>query len=251
MSDQSQGESWWQAADGKWYSPESHPDFRPSPPATQQVPVPPPPSSSSQGGGLLRAKIIVPILAVRALLVVAAVVLGGGDDDSSLNASSSEDSTTTTARETTTTEARPTTTRATTTTAGPTTDLALFKEIFPPIFADNQAVVDAIKSESTVEALIAFEYRPDPHEVYMDLASSYEGGADFHSIYDSQAWDLTQVMSLSYWGADFVKVVDISILPAWHLILDGELTYVCPGPLMADFASKSAGQQQFDAECIK
>ena len=28
MSDTSQGPGWWQAADGLWYSPESHPDYR-------------------------------------------------------------------------------------------------------------------------------------------------------------------------------------------------------------------------------
>lgn len=32
MSDQSQGEGWWQASDSKWYPPESHPDARPAPP---------------------------------------------------------------------------------------------------------------------------------------------------------------------------------------------------------------------------
>jgi hypothetical protein len=38
MSDVSQGEGWWQAADDKWYSPETHPNFRPAPPIPQAVP---------------------------------------------------------------------------------------------------------------------------------------------------------------------------------------------------------------------
>lgn len=41
MSDTSQGEGWWQASDAKWYPPESHPDYRPPPPAA----APPPPSA--------------------------------------------------------------------------------------------------------------------------------------------------------------------------------------------------------------
>ena len=33
MSDTSQGPGWWVASDGKWYRPESHPDYTPPPPA--------------------------------------------------------------------------------------------------------------------------------------------------------------------------------------------------------------------------
>jgi hypothetical protein len=33
MSDTSQGGGWWQASDEKWYPPETHPDYRPSPPS--------------------------------------------------------------------------------------------------------------------------------------------------------------------------------------------------------------------------
>jgi hypothetical protein len=36
MSDVSQGAGWWQASDGKWYPPESHPDY----PASRPEPVP-------------------------------------------------------------------------------------------------------------------------------------------------------------------------------------------------------------------
>lgn len=43
MSDASQGYGWWQAADGKWYPPEAHPDYRPATPAYR-----PPTQSYSQ-----------------------------------------------------------------------------------------------------------------------------------------------------------------------------------------------------------
>jgi hypothetical protein len=39
MSDASQGPGWWVASDGKWYPPESHPDYLP--------PAPPPPPTAS------------------------------------------------------------------------------------------------------------------------------------------------------------------------------------------------------------
>ena len=39
MSDTSQGESWWEASDGKWYRPEQHPEYvdpRPLPPLPEE-----------------------------------------------------------------------------------------------------------------------------------------------------------------------------------------------------------------------
>ena len=47
MSDTSQGAGWWQASDGKWYPPETHPSRRPpspyaSPSPWSAPPVPPP-----------------------------------------------------------------------------------------------------------------------------------------------------------------------------------------------------------------
>jgi hypothetical protein len=45
MSDQSQGEGWWQASDGKWYPPHLHPSYRP--PAAPQPAVTPRPARPS------------------------------------------------------------------------------------------------------------------------------------------------------------------------------------------------------------
>ena len=47
MSDVPQGEGWWKAVDGRWYSPEQHPDYVAPPPP----PPPPPPSTGSPGPG--------------------------------------------------------------------------------------------------------------------------------------------------------------------------------------------------------
>ncbi|MBI2704461.1 MAG: hypothetical protein HYX32_04115 [Actinobacteria bacterium] len=43
MSDTSQGPGWWQASDGKWYSPESHPSYQA--PTAPQPAAPPPPAA--------------------------------------------------------------------------------------------------------------------------------------------------------------------------------------------------------------
>jgi hypothetical protein len=61
MSDTSQGDGWWQASDGKFYAPESHPDYKPPPPPPTDahppppVDAPPPPSAvdESKPKGLL------------------------------------------------------------------------------------------------------------------------------------------------------------------------------------------------------
>lgn len=42
MSDTQQGPGWWKASDGRWYPPETHPDYRPPPPPPPR-PVPAPP----------------------------------------------------------------------------------------------------------------------------------------------------------------------------------------------------------------
>lgn len=59
MSDTPSTPDWWQASDGKWYSPEAHPDFRPAVPPPPTAPMPPrdqvvpwqvPPSTASTLG---------------------------------------------------------------------------------------------------------------------------------------------------------------------------------------------------------
>jgi uncharacterized RDD family membrane protein YckC len=47
MSDISHGPGWWIAADGKWYPPEQHPDYRPPPPPSFAPAPPPPPQAFS------------------------------------------------------------------------------------------------------------------------------------------------------------------------------------------------------------
>jgi hypothetical protein len=48
MSDVSKAPGWWQASDGKWYPPETHPDWRP-PPAPMGTQIPATPSGGSLG----------------------------------------------------------------------------------------------------------------------------------------------------------------------------------------------------------
>ncbi len=62
MSDISQGPGWWQASDGKWYAPETHPDYvapAPPPPPTTAVPRPASPqpvgAETPQGPGWWQA----------------------------------------------------------------------------------------------------------------------------------------------------------------------------------------------------
>ncbi len=48
MSDVSRGAGWWQASDGKWYPPESHPNYQPQPPPPAPAAAQPPPGPGPQ-----------------------------------------------------------------------------------------------------------------------------------------------------------------------------------------------------------
>ena len=56
MSDQSEGPGWWQASDGKWYSPETHPDYRPPPPPPSNAPPPPQPATPAPPAEVIELK---------------------------------------------------------------------------------------------------------------------------------------------------------------------------------------------------
>jgi hypothetical protein len=55
MSDVSQGPGWWQASDGKWYSPEQHPEYRPPPPSPSTETIDPTTGSTSSAQALVQA----------------------------------------------------------------------------------------------------------------------------------------------------------------------------------------------------
>jgi hypothetical protein len=107
MSDQSQGEGWWQASDGKWYPP-PRPDLpaepaptMPAAPVTEPFGPPGTPPAAPLGSpteppsksGLGRGPIIG--IAVAAVVVIAAIVffLTRGDDDNKENVAASTEQT--------------------------------------------------------------------------------------------------------------------------------------------------------------
>lgn len=108
VSDQSGGEGWWLASDGKWYPPET------APAATAAAPVVPPlPLANADTGEppkkpWFRRRWVI-VTAVILLAVIIAGALAPDDDDDS---TAGDDTTTTEADETTTTEAEETTTTA-------------------------------------------------------------------------------------------------------------------------------------------
>lgn len=130
MADQSGGEGWWIASDGKWYPPELHPDFQPppieattvfEPPSYQQPsyqqptyeaqastpsypsspPGSPPPgvpsfepaSPSPPSGGSKTGWIVGGGIGIAALLGIGALLFTGGDDDSVATSTPTEQAT--------------------------------------------------------------------------------------------------------------------------------------------------------------
>lgn len=90
MSDTPQGQDWWQASDGKWYPPESHPSNQ-----MQQLPPPPVPPSgpiAQDDKKPLYKRWWFIAAAVVVVIGVVAVVAGGGSDDDEPEASPSTES---------------------------------------------------------------------------------------------------------------------------------------------------------------
>lgn len=87
MTDTSQGPGWWQASDGKWYPPESHPNYRPPPPPppkpprpTRQVqPVQPPPAKKKTSTDTQVKLGCAGLVVVLILVVVIAGLVGGSN----------------------------------------------------------------------------------------------------------------------------------------------------------------------------
>ncbi len=65
MSDTSQGPGWWLASDGKWFSPELHPDAQLPPPAPEESPE----ESEDAGVGQFGDGIAKPLYEFRASLL--------------------------------------------------------------------------------------------------------------------------------------------------------------------------------------
>ncbi len=85
MSDEQGNAGWWLASDGRWYSPEQHPDFV-APPATAESPAaapdtPPPNPASSQGTGWSKAWPWFAVSAAGFLMLSALIGLAAGPSD--------------------------------------------------------------------------------------------------------------------------------------------------------------------------
>jgi hypothetical protein len=129
MSDMSQGEGWWQASDGKWYPPETHPNFgggtvQPGPAPDAEVAKP---NLWRRFRSLaLWKQVVAWVVAVFIIIFVIAGVAGGGNNKKNVSTASPTTPVTTGKATTTTTVARtvaPTTVPPTTapTTAPPIT----------------------------------------------------------------------------------------------------------------------------------
>lgn len=137
MSEQARGPGWWIASDGKWYPPETHPDYRPPPPppsastehtgsrSPAEAPRNPAPRKSQRRGVWSRFRGLPAWVqvAVGILLLVIVIAAASGPDDKAEQVTSGTEPTTQSEDETgdevqTTPAPRPTTS---TTAAGPKT----------------------------------------------------------------------------------------------------------------------------------
>lgn len=120
MNDTPQGPGWWQASDGKWYPPESHPGSAPVAPQTV-------PEAGASGPGdpqrpvWWKRRWVIVTAAVVVLLLVVSAVSGGDEEPASEEDAAADDGATSTSDPGATTPDAPApTTEVTTTTAAPT-----------------------------------------------------------------------------------------------------------------------------------
>lgn len=119
MSDQSEGEGWWLASDGKWYPPETAPAATTAAPQVPSAPLATTDTGEPPKTPWFRRRGVIVTAVILLILVIAAALARDNDDD----VTAGGDTTTTEADETTSTEADETTTteaKKTTTTAAPT-----------------------------------------------------------------------------------------------------------------------------------
>ena len=189
--------------------------------------------------GLAAIIVVVAVLVVAGLLVHRSHRSGGDSVDASTDQTADTDTSATTEAVT-----EPTV-------QVPSNDAELVRRVMAGLVVPDKIkdLSDAIKADPQVEALMDFEYLRNTNEVYLDIASTYQGGADERSFYDDQAWTLTMALSAAYWNADIQAQVVPDILPALHIRLDSELNYTCPGSFMAQVANKTVGQESFNTTC--
>jgi hypothetical protein len=120
MSEQSQGEGWWQASDGKWYPPQAAATPEPTMPIPTASPTgplpagPPPTGQPPSKGGIGRGPLLGIIAAVIVLLAGVLFFATRGDDDkkdkaSTTDSEQSSDTDSSSSRTTTTKKPRSTT----------------------------------------------------------------------------------------------------------------------------------------------
>ena len=83
MSDRSLGTGWWYASDGKWYPPETHPDYRP--------PAPPQRQANPTGLGGMIALALLCVLMVGGVTIFLVATEDGTDEDVTFEEDAFED----------------------------------------------------------------------------------------------------------------------------------------------------------------
>jgi hypothetical protein len=170
--------------------------------------------------------------------------------------------TTTTVRpiRTTTSVPLPTTTArgvTTSTTARPVAlPASVYKGVFASAFAAKSPGLKAqMNALPTVAAVLSLTYDQANNVVRADIASKILRAGTPRSVYDNEAWYLMHGMSTVWWNPNAVAVWErydsVNLLPALHLTLDDVWNYECAPDLMAGFAASKAGQNDFNAHCVK
>jgi hypothetical protein len=230
MADQSGGEGWWQASDGKWYSPEQASDDLPPPPEplASSSEVTEPEASSESSKPWWRRWWTIAGAAFVVLIVLAAIFDSGDDDEQDSEASSTTDAIATPEPadepeeepEVTPTES-PTATPEPTATPDPTPTPLPTAIPFEPIVLSGAGPDVVTLDEPIVETLLARMTHSGSNNFQVTLLD--ENGEGVESLANEiGSWFGTRPVNLS--GDEPFSFVEVNADGPWEIVFDRLIT---------------------------
>lgn len=111
----------------------------------------------------------------------------------------------------------------------------------------REPLLAAIKTDSFVEAVNAFEFRSQTRTLHLDLASVFRASEEART---AMAYEFATALTGLAWSPEFTDVVrgDEAALPFLEVRVDDQL-FRCTGPLAAALGRKELSQPRFAEEC--
>lgn len=118
--------------------------------------------------------------------------------------------------------------------------------------------LDVLRQNPLIEAVRDLSYDTVSNTINLDVLSTFQSSPDnARDLYDEQAWQITSGISVLFWTQKYIDTLSqipgggVALLPAFHIRMEDVLEYQCSPDQMVAIAAKSAGMQDFVAQCVK